>query len=282
MQDIHKREYKFCWHDAILLKARSFLWLALNNKILIGDRLSRLGISTRFLYVLCGKDREDTSHLFLSCEFSQECWTWVLVKLRWEGPLLNSLSLMLVGGPLLHRDSFLAEIWKIAPSFVAWGIWWERNKRIFRKDCSKVGDVCVQIEKCILENVNAFIMRTKTLSSLFSSSDNIILNKWRKICIPFKGVLIGKIPKLKHHREVKWERLSKSYINFNFDGASRRNPGRSGVGCVIRDHGGHIKKALLARLPDGSNSMAEASTLLEGVRLAISLGISKLHIEGDA
>ncbi|GLJ50093.1 hypothetical protein SUGI_1065440 [Cryptomeria japonica] len=83
-------------------------------------------------------------------------------------------------------------------------------------------------------------------------------------------------------REVKWERPSKSYMNLNFDATSRRNPGRSGAGCVIRDRGGYIKKALLPRLPDNSNNMAEASTLLEGVKLAISLGISKLYIEGDS
>ncbi|GLJ43509.1 hypothetical protein SUGI_0904790 [Cryptomeria japonica] len=125
-------------------------------------------------------------------------------------------------------------------------------------------------------------MRTKTLSSLFSSSDNIILNKWRQTCIPFKGVLIGKMPKSEHCREVKWERPSKSYMNLNLDGASRRNPGRSGAGCVIQDHGGHIKKSLLVRLPDGSNNMAVASTMLERVKLVISLGISKLYIEGDS
>ncbi|GLJ43046.1 hypothetical protein SUGI_0893580 [Cryptomeria japonica] len=90
------------------------------------------------------------------------------------------------------------------------------------------------------------------------------------------------MPNSECRREVKWERPSKSYMNLNFDGVSRRNPGRSRVGCVIRDHGGHIKKALLVRLPDGSNNMTEALTLLEVVELAISLGISKLHIEGDS
>ncbi|GLJ17790.1 hypothetical protein SUGI_0310750 [Cryptomeria japonica] len=90
------------------------------------------------------------------------------------------------------------------------------------------------------------------------------------------------MPKEKRYREVKWERPSKSYMKLNFDGASRRNPDRSGDGCVIRDHGGHIKKALLARLPEGSNNMVEASILLEGVKMEISLGISKLHIEGDS
>ncbi|GLJ49576.1 hypothetical protein SUGI_1051490 [Cryptomeria japonica] len=90
------------------------------------------------------------------------------------------------------------------------------------------------------------------------------------------------MPKSERRREVKWERSSKSYMKLNFDGASKRNPVRSGAGCVIRDHGGHIKKTLLARLLDGSNNMAKGSTLLEGLKLAISLGISKLHIEGDS
>lgn len=72
------------------------------------------------------------------------------------------------------------------------------------------------------------------------------------------------------------------FFKLNFDGASKGNLGRSGIGAVLRDSASKVLKVIFSRILDGSNNVAEATTLMEGVKLALSMGISRLHIEGDS
>ncbi|GLJ28687.1 hypothetical protein SUGI_0565350 [Cryptomeria japonica] len=103
--------------------------------------------------------------------------------------------------------------------------------------------------------INAYVSRVKTLSSTYSSFDNVILNNnWKSIYIPFKGVLIGKMPKHQARRDILWKPPDFQNVKLNFDGASK----------------------------DGTNNLVEARALLCGVRIALQLGVQDLHIEGDS
>lgn len=75
---------------------------------------------------------------------------------------------------------------------------------------------------------------------------------------------------------------SPSFCKLNFERASKGNPGRSSGSCVLRDHHGNILKALSSKILDETNNLAEVRALKDSVKLALSLGISKLHIEGDS
>ncbi|XP_059065053.1 uncharacterized protein LOC131857052 [Cryptomeria japonica] len=106
--------------------------------------------------------------------------------------------------------------------------------------------------------------------------------RWSQISIPFKGVLVGKKSKKDSRKQVKWEEPLNSFLKLNFDGASKGNPGRSGAGRVLTDQNGLIVKAASYRLPNGSNNLIEARELLEVVKIASNMGLSKLHIGGDS
>ena len=47
------------------------------------------------------------------------------------------------------------------------------------------------------------------------------------------------------------------YWKLNFDGASRGNPGNSGLGACIRDSHGTVVVVITSPLPIGTNNMAE-------------------------
>lgn len=147
--------YFFCWHNSVLPKAGSFLWLALHNKILSSTRLERLGIFLSFSCVLYGKFIEDTKHLLVKCEFSNELGCWALQKLGWQGPLHNQLHLFLFQWSLLHKDSFFPCIWRFIPTIISWCLWWERNKRIFRKEICTLHQVIQCVACSISEMVNS-------------------------------------------------------------------------------------------------------------------------------
>ena len=66
-----------------------------------------------------------------------------------------------------------------------------------------------------------------------------------------------------------------------FDGASKGNPGPSGIGIVIRKNNNLIAKQA-QKLIDGTNNVAEYRALLLGLKHAHDLGIEKLAVYGDS
>ncbi|XP_057855381.2 uncharacterized protein LOC131065033 [Cryptomeria japonica] len=80
----------------------------------------------------------------------------------------------------------------------------------------------------------------------------------------------------------EWTLPEKGWIKINFDGASRGNPGASGVGVIVRDDRGNMLAIGAKRLVDGTNNVAECQAALEEILMAGKLGVRKLHLEGDS
>lgn len=72
-----------------------------------------------------------------------------------------------------------------------------------------------------------------------------------------------------------------SWLKLNFDGASKYN-GKASGGGVIKNDRGELVATYVGGLGLQCNNFAEALTLLWGVKLAITLSIQNLHIEGDS
>ncbi|XP_057819179.1 uncharacterized protein LOC131032242 [Cryptomeria japonica] len=68
----------------------------------------------------------------------------------------------------------------------------------------------------------------------------------------------------------------------NFDRASKENPGPSGAGFVARDSQGNIMAIGAKRLVDGSNNEAEVQAAWEAIRMAKTLKVNHLNLEGDS
>ncbi|XP_059064994.1 uncharacterized protein LOC131857025 [Cryptomeria japonica] len=80
----------------------------------------------------------------------------------------------------------------------------------------------------------------------------------------------------------EWTLSDKGWIKINFDGASRGNPGPSGVGVIARDVRGNTLAIGAKRLVDGTNNVAKCQAALEAILMAGKLGVKKLHLEGDS
>lgn len=64
-----------CWHKLCLHKSNTFTWTTLQRKELTNDRFRRMGYKRPSRCKLCISGEEDVNHLFLSCPYTQECWT---------------------------------------------------------------------------------------------------------------------------------------------------------------------------------------------------------------
>ena len=66
------------------------------------------------------------------------------------------------------------------------------------------------------------------------------------------------------------------------DGASRGNPGPSGIGVIIKDKEGNVLKKISQYIGSGTNNVAEYTALIVGLEEASRLGIKKLEVLSDS
>lgn len=104
------------WRKDCLQKAGAFAWLAIRERILTGDQLSKLGFAGPFKCVMCKKEIETPTHLLLHCLVAQNCWTRLLQKIEWVTPLMGSLLSWFQAWGCWGDKSVYSSIWKISPS----------------------------------------------------------------------------------------------------------------------------------------------------------------------
>jgi ribonuclease HI len=66
------------------------------------------------------------------------------------------------------------------------------------------------------------------------------------------------------------------------DGASRGNPGESGIGVILKDHDGAIVSVLGEYIGKATNNTAEYRALLRCLSLASELGCTRLIAHSDS
>lgn len=71
-------------------------------------------------------------------------------------------------------------------------------------------------------------------------------------------------------------------VRINIDGASRGNPGSSGIGVVISDGDGHVLKEISEYIGNTTNNVAEYTALLRGLEEAIALGATSVKVLTDS
>ncbi|PIA41810.1 hypothetical protein AQUCO_02200324v1 [Aquilegia coerulea] len=83
-------------------------------------------------------------------------------------------------------------------------------------------------------------------------------------------------------KECKWYLLDVSVVKINCDGASRSNPGQSGLGCIFRNWQSNFLLVIAKGIGLGTNFEAECGAVIEGVEEAVKRGWLKIWIESDS
>jgi len=119
-----------------------FVWTAALGKILTHDYLRRRGIVVVEWCVMCKKHGESVDHLLLHCDVARVFWSsfYSLFGVEWVMPS-SVLDLLSGWGTLLGRGT-VNRIWKQVPLGVLWGLWRERNSRLFEDVEVPVGTLC--------------------------------------------------------------------------------------------------------------------------------------------
>ena len=71
-------------------------------------------------------------------------------------------------------------------------------------------------------------------------------------------------------------------LTVSCDGAARGNPGPAGIGVQITDADGRILAEIAEGLGETTNNVAEYTAAVEGLRKAIDLGATRVHLRSDS
>jgi ribonuclease HI len=145
----------------------------------------------------------------------------------------------------------------LLPHF-CWGIWKERNNRIFREKEEPTVVVERKIHKLLKENYQV------------SKGDDTAKEE------------VNRKQTNSKRQEASWLLPPEGWFKANFDGASKGNPGPSGCGGVIQNFYGECQVAFSMPIGTQTNHVAEARAACESVKIATEMGVKNLWLEGDS
>lgn len=172
--------------------------------------------------------------------------------------------------PFYHPH--LSTLWLLLPPHVFWGIWKERNNRVFHEQMGEdiVGEI---LGKIITENV--IVAKVRLPQEPPSRKEEDIAERWN-ILLNFHNFDNSK---MLTRRNTCWNTPTSPSIKLNFDGVAHK--GLAIVGGLLRDKKGDVLVAYSRILGQGTNNVVEATTLLWGLKIVVEMKVRRLSIEGD-
>ncbi|CAN1134643.1 Putative ribonuclease H protein At1g65750 [Linum perenne] len=83
-------------------------------------------------------------------------------------------------------------------------------------------------------------------------------------------------------RLIAWQPGDEGWFTLNTDGSRITQSGATAIGGIIRDSGGTLVRAFSANVGNCSITRAELRAVVEGLKIAWSLGIRKVTIQSDS
>ena len=139
--------------------------------------------------------------------------------------------------------------WKILFAFTVWNLWKHRNKVVF--------------ENSVLNPRLHYTSIKQGVDYFYYIGKSIYVKRWSSI-------------------QVQWTKPGTGWCKLNIDGASLRNPGKAGVGGLIRDHRGEWLKGFSRGIGSTTSVIVEFWAVRDGLLLAAQMGIPFLEVECDA
>ena len=181
------------------------------------------------------------------------------------------------------KQSEASRLWQALPRFILWGLWLERNSKIFREKERKAPQVIAKIRALFRDwaNTQSPLIHSRTMDEREEL--------WCEQFQIHKALGEKSPPTIQTHWElrtgavefVNWKRERKAYV-LSFDRASKGNPGQAGGGGIIEKPTAEVLMRYAIGLGIASNNHAEAMALWQGLCQAQSNGIRDLVIIGDS
>lgn len=146
--------HKTIWFPHSTPKFSIFAWLAINDRLTTGDRMSKWNVGANTACVFCGEPMETRQHLYFSCGYSAAVWE-SLVKELLQNRFTTSWNIVL----LLLSDASIGKtpLFLLRYSFQAsiHFIWRERNARRHGDNPTSTSQLIKYLDKQIRNRISS-------------------------------------------------------------------------------------------------------------------------------
>jgi len=112
-------------------KSIFILWLAIQDRLATKERLVKWHINIDPICAQCKKEVESINHLFFDCEYSRDVWKLVMNNLNFSTCGFKLEEAMQVADQCFAKDKTKAKLFTMCLSETVYGIWLERNSKVF-------------------------------------------------------------------------------------------------------------------------------------------------------
>lgn len=143
------------WFPGLTPKINIFLWILLQNNILTIDNLRKRDFYLPNRCYLCLNNEESVNHMFIHCPFVLPIWGmfFQMWGLNWVFP--QDIQDYFKSWNYPTNNPTIRNLWKFSFAHILWGIWKERNKKLFKNDINTSKVVWAKIKYNYVENVMA-------------------------------------------------------------------------------------------------------------------------------
>ncbi|XP_057456943.1 uncharacterized protein LOC130747902 [Lotus japonicus] len=248
-------------------KVKLLYWQACHNKLATKINLWRRGVisAENSLCCFCSSSIETVDHLFVSCPRVIELWYCILNREGISWSCSNSLLAVQEEWISLRKGTDLI-IWNLFPYSIVWSLWLQRNNSTFRGN----GMQMQEIEDMYMLRIAWWIKcdwTTCPYDSLHISRNLGSIKLPKPSTVP---------------RQISWLPPDTGILKCNVDGASKGNPGISGVGGVIRDSNRIFLGYFAIGIGFGWAFEAEVKAILHGLMFCQQFLFRNIVLESDS
>ncbi|XP_042483247.1 uncharacterized protein LOC122063611 [Macadamia integrifolia] len=239
----------------------------MHKKLPTDDVVSAKGIPLASKCCLCDEQAESFNHLFMGCKFFVAVWKMFLDCFGMSWPNIEDLPLLVRWWIRKCKILVLKEPWSMGLVIVADNVWTEKNSRRYGSRFLSPFYVYDKIKRVYQDSKISISDRLPHISDI--------------MCCRRLGLIIN--PKCPPEPlEIFWCKPPSGWTKLNVDGSSMGNPGRAGIGGVIRNDLGAMIGSFKNFIGIQSNYVAEFQALIVCLLMAKKLRVSSLWIESDS
>ncbi|CAN1177925.1 Putative ribonuclease H protein At1g65750 [Linum perenne] len=229
-------------------KIKHFLWLASHKRLLTNEERGRRHITNQVNCSRCAGIVESFEHVIFECNFASQVWRQALPEAVVARSEMGSFDEW-------WRNMLLDSEYGTKFGIIAWLIWQARNKFIFEH--------LDRPSSAIVEQCQFWI--------------NLVLSSWKTFQLGREAPGLARQTQL-----IAWRPGEEGWFTLNTDGSRISQSGATTIGGIIRDSTGKLVRAFCANVGNCSITRAELRAIVEGLKLAWSLGIKKVVIQSDS
>ncbi|CAN1842763.1 Putative ribonuclease H protein At1g65750 [Linum perenne] len=229
-------------------KTRHFLWLASHKRLLTNEERGRRHITNQVNCSRCAGIVESFEHAIFECNFASQVWRQALPEAVVARSEMGSFDEW-------WRSMLLDPEYGTKFGIIAWLIWQARNKFIFEH--------LDRPSSAIVEQCQFWI--------------NLVLSSWKTFQLGREAPSLARQTQL-----IAWRPGEEGWFTLNTDGSRISQSGATAIGGIIRDSTGKLVRAFCANVGNCSITRAELRAIVEGLKLAWSLGIKKVAVQSDS